>query len=155
MKTVIRPPRPGDASAIADLAQQLGYAEPVAGIAARLSALEGTPHQAVFVAENESGKVIGWTQVCGVHRLLTDPFAELAALVIDERHRGSGIGRELVRRALHWAAAEGYSLMRVRTNIVRKRAHHFYEDLGFERTKTQYIFQAAVSPHGTGPDAQA
>ncbi|SLM18483.1 Acetyltransferase family protein (fragment) [uncultured spirochete] len=36
--------------------------------------------------------------------------------------------------------------MRLKTNIVRVEAHRFYENMGFERTKTQYTYVKKLAP---------
>ena len=40
-----------------------------------------------------------------------------------------------------WAAAQGYGLMRVRSNVKRNRARRFYERAGFTVTKRQRNFE--------------
>ena len=67
-------------------------------------------------------------------------MAEIGGLVVDAGHRSAGIGRALVEAAESWARSEGYAGMRVRSNVIRKRAHAFYERLGYRCTKTQGHF---------------
>ncbi|MBP6874657.1 MAG: GNAT family N-acetyltransferase [Candidatus Eisenbacteria bacterium] len=147
MSCLIRPPRTEDAPAISLLAHQLGYPQPAGAIAARLAGIDRLPGQAVFVAEDAAGRVIGWTQVCAMRHLLTDPYAEIVALVVEETARGRGTGRRLLARATAWAADEGFDILRLHTNIVRERAHRLYERLGFAREKTQYVYRSGVTAH--------
>lgn len=142
----IRDAGTADASALASLAGRLGYPCGAAEMARRMHALKSDERQAVFVAEDDAGRVVGWAQVCGVHRLLSAPFAELSALVVDETQRGRGLGKALTSRALQWTGANGYLLLRVRTNIVREGTHRFYETLGFQREKTQHVFIKTIAP---------
>ena len=43
-----------------------------------------------------------------------------------------------------WAAARGYDVMRLWSNVVRERAHRFYEELGYEHVKTSKVFRKAL-----------
>jgi GNAT superfamily N-acetyltransferase len=135
---VLRAASPDDAAAVADLATQLGYPTQPEQAAARLRDLAGRPDHAVLVAA-EGGAVIGWIHVCGERRVETDPFAEIAGLVVDAARRSRGAGAALVEAAADWARAEGYATLRVRSNTVRTRTHAFYERAGFTRAKTQVV----------------
>ena len=139
----IRAARLADAPAVAGLATQLGYPTRPEQAEARLRDLLERPDGAVLVAE-EDGTVIGWIHVVGAFRLENDPFAEIAALVIDETHRGRGTGAALVDAATEWATRQGFRALRVRSNVVRERTHRFYERLGFERIKSQVVFARPV-----------
>jgi len=152
---ILREVRPGDAAALAELAGQLGYPTTGGDIERRLSAVRPGPGRAVFVADDGSGGLLGWVEVRGVELLIADRYADLAALIVDERHRGQGIGRSLLERALVWAHDNGYALLRVRSNVIRERAHRFYEDLGFEREKTSAVFRRATGPDLPRLDARA
>ena len=58
--------------------------------------------------------------------------------------RGQGVGRVLVERAEGWAKARGLKSVYVRSNIVRKDAHAFYQKLGYKIIKTQSAFRKAL-----------
>ncbi len=94
---------------------------------------------AIFVAES-SGTIVGWLHVLVAHSLLTDTAAEIAGLVIDERCRSCGIGQLLMEQAEQWARNRGCRSVRLRSNVVRSRAHAFYERLGYRVLKTQKAF---------------
>jgi GNAT superfamily N-acetyltransferase len=135
----IRPATPADSAAVADLATQLGYPTTPEQAAARLRDLATRPENDILAAEAD-GVVIGWIQVAGAYRVDSEPYAEIAALVVDAAHRGGGIGAELVAAAEDWAVRHGFRTLRVRSNVVRERTHAFYERLGFARTKSQVVF---------------
>jgi len=59
----IRPAQPEDAPALAALAGQLGYPTTPEKMMARLQALAEDDHQAVFVAVEADGQVVGWVHV--------------------------------------------------------------------------------------------
>lgn len=124
----IRPASPEDATVIALLATQLGYPNTPEEIATRLQDVLAQPGSEVLVALDDDGTVIGYGHVFGAHRVDSNPFAEIGALVVDETRRSRGTGAALVA----WAIEQGYREMRVRSNVIRERAHAFYDrmDLG-------------------------
>ena len=83
--------------------------------------------------------MVGWIHLCGVLRLETGRYAEIAGLVVDEAWRSLGVGAALVEAGAEWAAGRGYQTFKVRSNIIRERAHAFYERLGFAHSKTQVV----------------
>ncbi len=141
----VRPMARGDLEAVAALSAQLGY--PVAGdaLAHHFELLQEAPENALLVTE-ETGdeQVVGWVHVAGRVSLETGPFAQISGIVVDERVRGRGVGRELMAAAEAWAAARGYDVMRLWSNVVRERAHRFYEELGYEHIKTSKVFRKAL-----------
>jgi len=134
-----------DAAVIAGLATQLGYPNTPAEIATRLRDVLAQPGSAVMVAVDEDGTVIGYGHVFGAHRVDSDPFAEIGVLVVDETRRSRGTGAALVAAMEAWAIEHGYRELRVRSNVVRERAHAFYDRLGFGRVKRQQIFARSIS----------
>src|SRR5690606_16829025 len=54
------------------------------------------------------------------------------SLVVDERHRGAGIGRVLMEAAERTAKAKGMASVVLSSRIDRLDAHAFYEALGYE-----------------------
>jgi GNAT superfamily N-acetyltransferase len=59
---------------------------------------------------------------------------------VDEAHRGTGIGKALLKRAETWARDQGHRVLRIRSNVVRTEAHAFYESMGYGHTKTSNVF---------------
>ena len=145
----LRSARLSDAPAIAVLATQLGYPSRTEEAEERLRDVLARPDAAVLVAEDEDGAVIGYGHVFGAHRVDANPFAEIGALVVDEGRRSRGTGAALVAALEAWAAERGYRELRVRSNVVRDRAHAFYERLGFGRVKRQQVFARAIPGQGS------
>jgi GNAT superfamily N-acetyltransferase len=136
----IRLARAGDRDDLARLSTQLGYPMAPDEASARLADLAGHPDHALLVAETD-GRLAGWAQV-SLPRIFESPRqAEIAGLVVDEGHRGRGIGPELLRAAEAWARERGCAVLRVRSNVVRERAHGFYRREGFGEIKTQRVFE--------------
>lgn len=103
----------------------------------RLAALlANTDHDAVLVTDD----LTGWIHVALVQSLESAPFAEIRGLVVDEAHRGRGIGQTLVAAAEDWARSRDVNRIRVRSNVKRERTHPFYERLGYATTKSQKVF---------------
>jgi GNAT superfamily N-acetyltransferase len=146
---VIRDALETDAEPIALLSGQLGYPVDSRVIQERLGQIRRHGDGRVFVAELE-GKIVGWIHVYGVHVLEAPAHALIGGLVIDEKHRGQGIGRRLMAAVEQWAADSGYTSIRVRSNVIRKGAHIFYPRLGYSVLKQQLVYSRDLS---TGDDS--
>ncbi len=136
----IRPAIESDIPAIADLCTQLGYPSTPEEVARRLCQILSWQGQVLFVAEAD-GRVAGWIHVLAYPLPEMNLHAELGGLVVDEDHRSQGIGKLLVEKAEAWARAQGCCEMRARSNIIRQRAHRFYQSNGYENIKTQHTFR--------------
>ena len=143
----IRDASVSDAASLARLATQLGYPTTEAEAGQRAAAILRRPGHRVLVAE-ENGEVVGWIHVAPSITLESDPSAEIAGLVVDDRSRGRGIGARLIAEAEAWAAGEGYGVMRVRSNVKRERARRFYERAGYTVTKRQRNFEKRLEGMG-------
>jgi GNAT superfamily N-acetyltransferase len=141
IRIAIREVVDGDAAAVARLSEQLGYPMGPATARERFAALAHGGRDAIFVAANDDGQVIGWVHVFGAQYLVTEAHAEVGGLIVDEAFRGQGIGRALLARAESWARDHAYARLRVRSNTVRTRAHEFYRRHGYELRKTQGVFE--------------
>lgn len=133
-----------DAEAIAHLAGQLGYPSTAKQVRERLEALEKLPQNAAFVATARGGEVVGWIQLSEVCSLDADARAEIASLIVDAENRSSGVGRLLVERGEAWARDRGLNIIGVHSNVVRERAHRFYERLGYVVIKSQEVFRKTL-----------
>jgi ribosomal protein S18 acetylase RimI-like enzyme len=136
-----------DAQAVAVLAGELGYPSTTAQVARRLESLLGKDGEHALVAEDD-GVVVGWTHVRAIACLENDPHAEIWGLVVSERARSRGVGTALVAECERWARAQGVATLRLRSNVLRTRAHALYERLGYRVVKQQKVFEkqlAAVS----------
>lgn len=141
---VIRDARASDRDDLARLSTQLGYPMTPEEAAARLEEIAGHADHALFVAESRS-RLAAWLQV-SLPRIFESPRqAEIAGLVVDEDHRGRGIGRALLAEAERWARSKRCSALRVRSNVVRERALAFYRREGFGEIKTQRVLEKRLS----------
>jgi len=140
----IRKAATNDASCIARLSGELGYAaseEEVRGRLIELSLLPTT--HVVFVAESE-GRALGWAS--GEVRVLleTGRRAEITGLVVDASARCCGIGSGLVAELESWAQERDCGVIMARSNIMRAESHPFYEQLGYLRAKTQHAYMRVL-----------
>ena len=139
-KPKIRRARPSDVARLAELACELGYPTTTAQMKARFRRVKPAALNAIFVAEMD-GEVIGWTHV-SVSYLLEVPLrAEINGLVVSESSRSLGTGARLLEAAESWARSKKCEGMSVRSNVIRDRAHAFYERNGYQHYKTQKAFR--------------
>jgi GNAT superfamily N-acetyltransferase len=137
----IRAPRESDYARIADLAGQLSYPSTAEEIARRLDNMEGSPNHAVFIAELENGEIAGWIAVFVYRTVEAAARAEISGLVVDERFRSQRIGEGLLAHSEEWARERGCGTIGLRSNVIRDRAHAFYERHGYRHVKTQKSFR--------------
>jgi GNAT superfamily N-acetyltransferase len=136
----LRSPRPGEEAALAQLSEQLGYPSSREQIASRLAQILPRDDQLILIADDADGRPIGWIHALVAHRLMSDTLVEVAGLVVAEEHRSAGVGGALLAAAEQWARARGLSSVRVRSNVVRERAHGFYLRSGYVLSKTSRVF---------------
>jgi len=134
----VRRARPEDAERIGDLMRQLGYDAPASEIVRRIERSDG--ERAVFVADGDSG-TLGWAAVCVEDGFVEGRQAWIEGFVVDERARGGGIGARLLEAAEAWARTRACGTVRVQSNVVRERAHRFYERHGYSKIKAQFAFR--------------
>ena len=137
----IRLARPADYPRMAELAGQLGYQSTSDDIARRLAGLITTGEHVVLVAQLADGTIAGWIGAFVYRCVEADARVEISGLVVDERFRSQAVGRFLLDRAEAWAREKGFSATSLRSNVIRERAHAFYERQGYEHTKTQKSFR--------------
>jgi GNAT superfamily N-acetyltransferase len=138
-----RQARLGDVPALVDLLRQLGYPIDRYSLSDRLERLLGRPlvhRMLVAPAPPDEGRLLGALHATRRETVESEDYTEIAALVVDESARGSGVGKALVAAAERWARDLGMPAVRVRSNVVRTSAHAFYERLGYRVLKQQTSF---------------
>jgi GNAT superfamily N-acetyltransferase len=137
MDPTIRDARAQDAEAIAGLLTQLGYPCEPEAVEGRLDRLQVVGDR-LAVAELD-GHVVGLAHLQVAPAIERDrPAAKLGALVVDEAHRGRGVGRLLVEAMEAEARLRGCELLFLTTSERRDDAHSFYERVGLEQTGRRY-----------------
>ena len=137
----IRAARPEDYPRMAELAGELGYPATAEEVARRIGSMQDSSENAVFVAQLMGGEIAGWVGVFVYRAVEIDARAELSGLVVDARYRSQQIGLRLLERAEQWAREKGCKAIGLRSNVIRERAHAFYERNGYEHLKTQKSFR--------------
>ena len=129
---------PDDAERIAELLGQLGYPTEVPVVRGRLERLAASGADETWLAERD-GQIVG---LIGLHvsdSLEHDgPVGKISEIVVDEGHRGKGIGAALMERAEREARRRGCVLLFLTTAERRQEAHRFYRRLGFEETGRRF-----------------
>jgi GNAT superfamily N-acetyltransferase len=134
---LIRDAQAADAEAVARLLGELGYPVDAGTAAARLERLAIVGDR-VLVAEAD-GEIAGLAHLQVTPAIEYDrPVAKIGALVVDEPHRRTGIGRALVQAAEAEARARNCEVLFLTTSERRDDAHAFYESLGLEQTGRRY-----------------
>ena len=144
MNTVhIRPIQSADAAAAAVLCAQLGYPTDASALLARMEQIAGDANRAVLVACLDD-EMVGWIDLSVEYHLQAEPAVLIGGLVVSERARGQGIGLQLSRAAEDWARSRSVARLRVRSNVIRERAHAFYLRDGYARVKTSAVFEKTL-----------
>jgi GNAT superfamily N-acetyltransferase len=137
----IRRAKSNDAPRLAELAGQLGYPTTKEQMRQRLRGIQPAAQHAIFVADSAKDGVVGWLHVSKQPLLESDIRAEVNGLVVAEGQRSLRAGARLLAAAEQWARKRGCKSMSVRSNVIRERAHKFYERNGYEHYKTQKSFR--------------
>lgn len=137
----IRRAKTQDAARLRELTGQLGYPATLVEIRKRMQGIRSTTQHSLFVAETKDAGVIGWIHVGKQPLLEAEIVAQINGLVVADEHRSLGVGAQLLVAAEDWARKHGCKGMVVRSNVIRERAHQFYERNGFEHYKTQKTFR--------------
>jgi GNAT superfamily N-acetyltransferase len=98
-------------------------------------AIDADPHQLLMVAEAD-GQIVGTLQLTVIPSLTYTggERAQIEGVRVAARHRGRGLGREMVLWAIERARARGCRLVQLTTDKRRPEAVRFYESLGFRPT---------------------
>ena len=143
-RIIVRRARTNDAPQLAELSGQLGYPTTAKEIAKRMRKLKPASQNALFVAESHNWGVVGWAHISVTHLVEVGTRAELNGLIVAEGQRSLGAGARLLEAAEEWARKHGCPSMSVRSNVIRERAHKFYERQGYEHYKTQKAFRKSL-----------
>lgn len=131
-----------DLSAVGALSEQLGYPVELSELTARFETLSELPNHALMVCEGTA--VTGWLHLEAVNDLIEETKVEIKALVVDQNERSKGVGSLLVKAAREWAKTYGSNTIYLSCNIIRDRAHVFYEREGFVKVKTSHFFELKI-----------
>jgi ribosomal protein S18 acetylase RimI-like enzyme len=132
---IVRDARPADVSAVHRLIGQLADAPDEAAFRIRFDRAAAADGHRVIVAEVE-GKVVGVLHMFERPALEKPCEAVVQALVVDSEARSSGVGEALMREAEAWARSRKLPAVSLYSRVDRKRAHAFYERIGYRAKAT-------------------
>jgi GNAT superfamily N-acetyltransferase len=143
-EAVIRTATLDDGRGITSLTNELGYPSSEDKVCQILEMVLAHPDHQIYIAESNT-TIAGYIHLVCTMRMGSDPFVEIAALFVHDEFQNRGIGTALINDAEKWAQQKGYQVLRIRSNIVRKKAHAFFERHGFVNLKTQEVFRKQLS----------
>ncbi|MFZ0630909.1 MAG: GNAT family N-acetyltransferase [Acidobacteriaceae bacterium] len=140
---LIRPLTPDDATAAAELSDQLGYPASPTDLRTRIEALARTSGHIVLAAFL-GDHLIGWVHGIVEQHLQAPDAVNIGGLVVRDTARGSGAGKRLCEGIEEWARSHSIPTVRVRSQIKRADAHRFYLRDGYRHVKTSLVFEKSV-----------
>jgi N-acetylglutamate synthase-like GNAT family acetyltransferase len=138
---VLRPAKPADAGALAELLNQLrGIAVSKDDVARELAALRKAGAD-IHLAE--LGAMVGCIAWCVVPTLQRGPVGRITALVVDGDYRRQGLGTQLLAVAEAALAKKGCALIEAMSDIEIKNSHNFFRALKFDQTSYRFARKIA------------
>ena len=135
----IRSARLHDADQLARLFGELGHPRTGDAIAGSLKNVLADPRADVLVAQNGAALVGAATYFFVPVAHDSRPWCRITTLVVDEPHRGRGIGRMLVATVETAARAAACSRIEATSALHRTGAHRLYEGLDYGRTSAHFL----------------
>jgi GNAT superfamily N-acetyltransferase len=142
---VIRSADDRDVERITFLCEQLGYEVTRSQIQQRLKKLQSDERHVIYVATLSTGKVVGWIHAHQCDLMIVPTQAIVLGVVVDENYRRLGIGKQLMASIEKWARETNCDAVLLRSNILRKEAHIFYEKIGYSNSKQSLVFSKSIN----------
>ena len=140
MSITVRDADASDAARLVELIIALGHSIEEADVSRNLETL--AQNGVLPLVATDGDQVIG---MCGISAMVTvhrpAPVGRVSVMIVDEAYRGRGIGALLMAEAEKRLAERGCKIIEVTSNVRRDRAHHFYEQLGYERTSYRFMIK--------------
>jgi len=140
----IRPTKSDDFDSIIPLLRQLWPANPLDLKAARDIFDKGlASDQRAYLCACHGDQIIGFcTLIIRDCLWLQGDVGYICDLVVDQDHRGSGVGTALVEKVVEIARQRGCRRVELDSGFHRTAAHAFYEKRGFE--KRAFLFSRVL-----------
>jgi GNAT superfamily N-acetyltransferase len=136
----MRDAEPGDAAAIADLLDVLGYPAMEDEARGHIERFSADPASRLQVAVDEDDRPVGLVATHLIPRLNRElRTCRVTELVVDPSWRRAGVGRALITAAEDEARLRGATLVDLTSGDWREEAHGFYPEAGFERVGVGYL----------------
>jgi len=104
-------------------------------------AILSDPNHLILVIE-EHKKLLGCIQLSYIPNITFKGSwrAQLEGMRIDSKHRGKGLGKQMIDEAIKRAIARDCKIVQLTTNNTRSKAIKFYKSLGFQSSHTGMKF---------------
>lgn len=143
----IRPAKEKDIPRLQELYQQLAsepkkfIKAPIADCRRVLKEIAKNPNYSLLVAE-ENGEVVGTTFLAILPGMAhtTRSFAVIEYVVVDEKRRSKGVGKQLMEACMQKAKEAGCYKVMLASSKFRMAAHKFYRGLGFEEDALSFRY---------------
>jgi GNAT superfamily N-acetyltransferase len=132
-----------DASAVAELSDQLGYPGSAEELRKRIESMARSEDRVAFAAVRTT-QLVGWIDAAVERHLQAPDTVVIGGLVVRESVRGCGVGKRLCEEVEDWARSRGFRRVRVRSQIKREDAHRFYLRDGYRQVKTSLVFEKSL-----------
>ena len=87
----------------------------------------------IFVAIDDNGTIVGFVQLyTRLSSLAMTEYVYLGDLYVDQAHRKSGVGRQLMKAAEDWSNSIGAFQIQLLTAHTNSTAQALYESLGYK-----------------------
>ncbi len=95
-------------------------------------------NRVIKVAKNQQGEILGMVSAqLVISTAQGSPSAWIEDMVIQESHRGEGLGKSLLNAVLLWAKSKGATRAQLLVDTENKPALRYYDHLGWEKTQLQ------------------
>jgi GNAT superfamily N-acetyltransferase len=134
-ETTIRRAAAEDFDRVDPLFEQLWPAMTLDRAALRETFVRGADSETdVLLCAESEGRIIGFCAYAVVNNLWqAGRIAYVYAMVVDEAHRGCGVGTRLLDEVIAGSRALGLKRVELDSGFPREAAHKFYESFGFEK----------------------
>ncbi|KON90004.1 alanine acetyltransferase [Sporosarcina globispora] len=100
---------------------------------AKESLNDPSPDTEIFVAEEETGELLGFLEVKPHKDFLSGiEQGNIVAIAVSSKGEGKGIGKRLMEKAEEWAHQNGYHQLVLNVFAKNDRAVNFYKHLNYE-----------------------
>jgi GNAT superfamily N-acetyltransferase len=132
-----------DSDAAAEFSGQLGYPVSSVEMQHRLEQMLQSPDR-IALGALLNDELAGWVDASIERHLQSQDTVVIGGLVVRDGCRNLGIGKRLCHEIEQWAREKSINVLRVRSQIARERAHHFYLRDGYRQVKTSLVFEKSL-----------
>ncbi len=98
------------------------------------------PENRILLA-TEGDSVLAYVQTRDCFDIGFEPYVEIVQLLVKKTERSKGVGARLLREIENTARGRGLSVVKLHSNIMRSRAHVFYERDGYAFYKCSKFYE--------------